>query len=191
MLGGDFIPLKYYPKETADYLSRDERPGSFNKILDRVSKAAYDNNRAYEGCARCVLHALQTHLHIVSDMTVFKSVLKSSTALSAGVARKGETCGALIGALMAVGLAFGTEFLGDFEGYEKTMGFASGVFNKFKEMYGSVKCSEIQERLFGRRIDFFNPEDSKWWYEHGGLDKCPGVCAVAARLAAEVILKNR
>jgi len=48
----------YYPKETAAYNSRSEKAGSKAKILDRVAKAAYNNNRAYEGCARCVLHAL-------------------------------------------------------------------------------------------------------------------------------------
>jgi len=158
-------------------------------VIDRVSKAAYNNNRAYEGCARCVIHALQTHLHIVDDEKAFKAVLKSSTALSAGVARKGETCGALLGALMAAGLAKGTERLDDFDGYVDTMKAAAEIFEKFKENYGTVKCFEIQEKLFGRSIDFFKTEDAEWWYDNEGLDKCPGVCAVAARIGAEVILK--
>jgi len=29
------------------------------------------------------------------------------------------------------------------------------------------------------------------WYENNGLDKCPGVCAVAARMAAEELFKLR
>ena len=179
----------FYPEEEARYDTRDEKPGSTAKVLDRLAKAAYDNNRTYEGCARCVLHALQTHLHLLDDDKAFRAAFKASTALSAGVARKGETCGALIGALMAVGLAKGTERLDDFDGYVGTMKTASEVFERFKGHYGTVKCFEIQEKLFGRRIDFFKAEDAEWWYEHGGLDKCPGVCAVAARIGGEEILR--
>ena len=180
-----------YPKDQARYDRRSEKAGSVPKVLDRVAKAAYDNNRAYEGCARCVLHALQTHLHLMEEGEAFGSVMKASTALSAGVARKGETCGALLGALMAVGLVRGTERLDDFDGYVDTMGAASRVFDRFKGEYGTVKCSEIQEKLFGRSIDFFKAEEAEWWYEHDGLDKCPGVCAVVARITAEEILKLR
>jgi len=171
----------YYPKETAAYNTRAEKAGSTAKILDRVAKAAYNNNRAYEGCARCVLHALIIHLNILTNDTAIKAVMKTSTALSAGVARKGETCGALLGALQAL----------DFDGYVDTMSSASRVFDKFKNKFGTVKCSEIQEKLFGRSINFFNSDEAEWWYEHNGLDKCPGVCAVAAGYAAEEILIQR
>lgn len=54
-----------------------------------------------------------------------------------------------------------------------------------------MKCFEIQEKLFGRHYDFFNPEDAEAWHKDGGLDKCPSVCGVAARMGAEVILEFR
>ncbi len=184
------LSRKYYPEEKARYDTRSEEAGSKAKILDRVAKAAYDNNRAYEGCARCVLHALQTHLNI-TDSQSFTAAFKASTALSAGVARKGETCGALLGGLLALGLETGTVNLHDFSGYVDTMSVASSVFDRFKEKYGTVKCFEIQEKLFGRSIDFFKDADAEWWYENDGLDKCPGVCAVAARITAEEIMKLR
>ncbi|RLF76707.1 hypothetical protein DRN38_03950 [Thermococci archaeon] len=163
------------------------KPGSKEKILDRVAKAAYDNDRAYEGCARCVLAALHHHLHLTDDEREFKGALKASTGLAAGIARKGETCGALIGAIMAVGLVEGTEHLNDFDGYVKTMEAATKVFDEFKKHFGTVKCFEIQEKLLGRHYDFWKDEDAEAWYKDGGLDVCPGVCAIAARIAAEVI----
>ena len=181
---------RFYPEEKSRYNIRSEKAGSKSKIIDRVAKAAYDNNRAYEGCARCVLHALQTHMKITEERA-FMAAFKSSTALSAGVARKGETCGALIGALMAIGLETGTESLQDFNGYVNTMRSASRVFDDFREIYGTVKCFEIQEQLFGRKIDFFKDEDAEWWYTNDGLDKCPAVCAVAAKLAAEELFMMR
>lgn len=181
---------EYYPEEQANYLLRSEKAGSKAKILDRVAKAAYDNNRAYEGCARCVLHALQTHMRLTDEVS-FRSAFMVSTAMSAGVARKGETCGALIGALMGLGLEMGTVNLNDFDGYVDTMKAASNIFDRFKEKYGTVKCSEIQEKLFGRSINFFKDEEAEWWYENNGLDKCPGVCAVAARMTAEELYSIR
>lgn len=183
--------LEHYPKEVAKYDTRAEKPASKNKILDRVAKSAYDNDRAYEGCSRCVLSALQWHLHLTEDDQAFKGALKASTALAAGVARRGETCGALTGAVMAVGLITGTERLDDIDGYIKTMEAAVKIFDKFKNHFGTVKCFEIQEKLLGRRYDFWKDEDAEAWYKEGGLDACPGVCAIAARIAAEVILELR
>jgi hypothetical protein len=92
---------------------------------------------------------------------------------------------------MALGLETGTVNLQDFDGYVETMEAASRVYDKFRERYGTARCHMIQERLFGRKIDFFNDEDAAWWYENNGLDKCPGVCAVAARLAAQEIFGIR
>jgi C_GCAxxG_C_C family probable redox protein len=180
-----------YPKETARHDTRSEGTASTEKILDRIAKAAYDNDRAYEGCTRCVLAALQEHLHLLHDDKAYRAVLKASTPLAAGVARRGETCGALTGTIMAVGLVTGAERLDDAEGYVKAMKAAVEVFDRFKNNYGTVKCFEIQEKLLGRYYDFFNSEDAEAWHKDGGLDKCPGVCAVAARIGAEVILELR
>jgi len=65
------------------------------------------------------------------------------------------------------------------------------LFGKFKNLYDTVKCSEIQEKLLGRRYNFFEEEDRDAWYMEGGLDKCPSVCAAVAGLAAEIILDYR
>ncbi|MCW4050376.1 MAG: C-GCAxxG-C-C family protein [Candidatus Bathyarchaeota archaeon] len=65
---------------------------------------------------------------------------ESSTAMSAGVARKGETCGTLLGVLMAVGLKMGTESLHDFVGYMTTMGTAS---KGLRQVQGEVRNRQV------------------------------------------------
>lgn len=163
-------------------------PGAREKILDIVAKSAYNNDRAYEGCTRCVLAALIEHLHL-SSCEGAKEVIKASTALAGGVCRMGEVCGALTGGIMAIGLVVGSEKLDDFESYRKSMDNSYKLYNKFKEYYGGiVRCFEIQEKVLGRHYDFKNSEDSVQWHIDGGLDKCPMVCATAARLTAEIIL---
>ena len=89
---------------------------------------------------------------------------------------------------MAVGLLIGTEHLDDFDGYIKTIEAVGKIFDKFKSHFGTVKCFEIQEKILSRHYDFWKTEDVQAWYKEGGLDACPGVCAIAARIGAEVIL---
>ncbi len=172
------------------YRTRDVPPGSPAKIVDAVSASAFNNDRAYEGCARCVLAALDEHLRLTPPGGSRQALL-ASTALSAGVARMGEVCGALLGGIMALGLEFGSDDLSRFDRYTDTMARSRDLFQAFRERYGSVRCADIQEKLFGRRYDFFNERDREAWYEDGGLEKCPGVCATAAGMAAEIILKSR
>jgi len=49
-------------------------------------------------------------------------------------------------------------------------------------------CLEIQKTLLGRGFDFKIEEESEAWYKAGGLEKCPLVCAIAARIAGDIIL---
>ncbi|MFO8165193.1 MAG: C-GCAxxG-C-C family protein [Desulfatiglandales bacterium] len=169
--------------ERADYGTRDLEPGSREKLLDRIAWAAYYNDRVYEGCARSVLYALQTHIHLEDGQA-----LKASTALAAGVARMGETCGALTGGIMAIGLVLGKEELWDIRAYRDTMQVSYEMYGRFKEEMGSSMCFEIQKGLLGRSFDFKRDIEAGEWYKAGGLEKCPMVCAIAARMAADIIL---
>ena len=169
--------------ELADYDTRQVEPGSREKLLDRVAWAAYYNDRTYEGCSRAVLQALQSHLHLEDG-----GALRASTALAGGIARMGETCGALIGGIMAIGLVLGREDLANIQAYRDTMAVSYQMYDRFKEEMGSTTCFEIQKKLLGRSFDFKRDEDAEEWYKAGGLEKCPLVCGVAARIAADIIL---
>jgi C_GCAxxG_C_C family probable redox protein len=171
--------------ELAAYDTPEAKPSSKEKLLDRIAWDAYYNDRVYQGCTRCVLNALQTHLHLGTG-----EVLKASTAFSGGVARMGETCGALIGGIMAIGLVLGSDKLEDMTAYRETIEASYKMYNKFKKEMGSTICFEIQNRLFGRSFDFKKNAEAKKWRKAGGLEKCPMVCAIAARIAADIILRS-
>jgi C_GCAxxG_C_C family probable redox protein len=176
--------------DSSIYLTKDINPGSTQKIMDAIAKSAYNYNRSYEGCTRCVVQALNDHLHLTTDEGN-RECIRASTALAAGVARMGETCGALTGAVMVLGLAFASADFGKFGQYVETMNISQDLFKQFRAIYGTVKCTEIQEKVLGRRYNFDDEKDREAWYKDGGLDRCPMVCAMAARIAAEIILKNR
>jgi len=115
------------------YYTKEVLPGSREKLIDAAAKSAYNNNRAYEGCSRCVLAALNEHLHLTSPEGI-KECLKASTALAAGVARMGETCGALTGGIMALGLVAGSDRMELVEKYKETMELSYRLYYTFKEL---------------------------------------------------------
>jgi C_GCAxxG_C_C family probable redox protein len=152
-------------------------------------------NDYYSGCAQAVLDALQETLGI-GDAESFKA----ATILSGGVARRGETCGALLGALMGLGLACGRDRMEDTAAYSRACDEAQPLVDAFKsalqdafefeEPLTSTLCRDIQSRLFGRSFYLADAADRAAFLAGGGHDstKCPQVCAIAAEVAARKIL---
>lgn len=128
---------------------------------------------------------MQERLHVGS-----KEVFKAGSALAGGVARRGETCGALTGAIMAIGSLVGRERLEDKEQLKASMEPAEKVYALFKEKVGHTLCSEIHKVRYGKVYRLFVPEEMEAFHNMGGHDRkgCPEVCGMAARIAAEVIL---
>jgi len=156
---------------------------------------AYDS---HSGCSQAVLLALQEGLGI-GDAESFKS----ATVLSGGVARRGETCGALLGALMALGLEAGREKMEDRPSYVKATGVGDEICDEFqdrlreefgfKDPLASTLCRDIQEKIYGRSFNLRDPEDYGPFLEAGGHSDhgCYKVCGIAAEVAAERLLELR
>ncbi len=119
-----------------------------------------------------------------------QEVFKAGSALAGGVARRGETCGALTGAIMGVCCLVGREKLEDKEQYGKAMTEANRVYDQFKERVGHTICWEIHKIKYGKVYRLFIPEEREAFHTIGGHGRkgCPEVCGIAARIAAEVIL---
>jgi C_GCAxxG_C_C family probable redox protein len=117
----------------------------------------------------------------------------AGSALAAGVARHGETCGALTGALMALGMVAGRKRIEDVDAYQACMELAYEVREKFLERVGHTLCAEIHKILLGRSYRLYDDEDRERFHEDGGHGRtaCPGVCGKAARIAAEIILREQ
>jgi C_GCAxxG_C_C family probable redox protein len=156
---------------------------------------AYDS---HSGCSQAVLLALQEGMGI-GDAESFRS----ATVLSGGVARRGETCGALLGALMALGLEAGREEMEDRPSYVRATGvgeeICDGFQEKLREEFGfeeplvSTLCRDIQERIYGRSFDLREPENYKAFLEAGGHsdEGCYKVCGIAAEVVAARLLELR
>jgi hypothetical protein len=106
------------------------------------------------------------------------------------VAKRGETCGALNGAILATGLLVGRERFEDKEQLQKSLETADQVYLRFKEEVGHTVCSEIHKIRYGRTYRLYIQEESEAFHNEGGHSRkgCPEVCGIGARIAAEIIL---
>lgn len=170
-------------------------PSKWNEIIDRAKAKALANDKNFSGCCQSVLLALQEEFGI-GDVKSFTA----ATVLSAGL-RRGESCGALMGALMSLGLVIGRDRIEDSDRYKKAMVVARELSRKFQEelkkQFGfsqkleTTLCKEIQEKILGRSFDFWTEYEA--FLEAGGHSDtgCPKVCSIAAQVGAEKILEIR
>jgi C_GCAxxG_C_C family probable redox protein len=86
-------------------------------------------------CSQSVFSAFASQLGLS-----IATALKLSSTFGAGMARQGQVCGALTGALMVLGLQHGNV---DPEGKEQTYRIADEFIRKFKERHGTILCSEL------------------------------------------------
>ncbi len=161
----------------------------YEDLSERAESLAEELYRKYYGCSQMTLRAIQEVLGLEND-----EVFKAASALAGGVAGNGEVCGALLGALMAVGQVYGRdrlEITTESTNYSKAMKVGAKIFEEFKDHYGSVRCKDIQVKLFGRYYDVKSPEEYREFLNSGAAHKCGGVCKVAARIAVKKIMKQK
>jgi C_GCAxxG_C_C family probable redox protein len=166
------------------------------KFLEKIGTQALNYDK-YSGCSQSVLLSLQEGFNIGN-----KESFKSATVLSGGIARRGETCGALLGALMALGLVVGRSVIEETEQYVSAVNIAFDVCEKFKQALAaefgfkrelkSTLCREIQERIYGRSFNLNDEKDRQAFLDAGGHSDqgCPKVCKITAQVAAKEILSK-
>ena len=166
---------------------------SKEEILDRVAKKAGDYEELSVNCAQGTLTALQEEF----DLGGGKDVLKAATFMPGLMSRR-ETCGAVIGGLMALGLAYGRDKLCDPEwrtpkANEEMFKLRNKVWRfceAFKQEFGSTMCGDIRPQIMGRDYNTMDPKEQQQFLEDGGAKKCRVPPERAARIAAEILLEE-
>ncbi|MGD9676057.1 MAG: C-GCAxxG-C-C family protein [Candidatus Bipolaricaulia bacterium] len=171
-------------RREATYDLPGARAATRERILDAIARSAFDNLRTYSNCCRATLWALDTHLHVAG-----RDALRGTSALAGGIAGTGETCGAVLGPLLAIGFALGVADLTDLDADKAVREEGKRFVGRFRDLFGSTRCWEIQERIVGWRCD--DPSKNDAWYAAGGGFACAAVCAEAARIAGAILLDAR
>jgi C_GCAxxG_C_C family probable redox protein len=136
-------------------------------------------------------HCAQASFLALDDVFGFNEpgILKALTPLP-GIAERGETCGAVVGSLMALGLVYGRDQIDDWTGWRTSLVPARTFCDRFKAEFGSTMCGDIVEGLTGHRLNLYDPSDLQRFQVAGATELTSRVVRKAVRVAAELILER-
>jgi C_GCAxxG_C_C family probable redox protein len=146
-----------------------------------MGKAEIDETVKRFGCdCNCAQTVLLTYG--IPEGVDEKTILRIATAFGSGVAEQGEVCGAVAGAIMAIGLKHGRTKRGDQEAAIKAYDLAGKFIEKFKERNKSIRCKD----LLG--YDISTPQGIKIAQEMQlAGELCPGFVKDAAEILEELL----
>jgi C_GCAxxG_C_C family probable redox protein len=101
-----------------------------------------------------------------------------ATPFAGGMARTGGVCGAVVGALMCIGIKHGRDEVGQPE--DKAQGLSGEFLRRFRDEMGSIQCRELTG------IDLSTPEGLQ---SFRSSDVPVKVCLPAAGLAYRLVLE--
>jgi C_GCAxxG_C_C family probable redox protein len=138
-------------------------------IQEKAAEVFYSGSN----CAQAVLEVFAERVNIDR-----KTAFRLTIGFGSGIARMQETCGAITGAAMVIGLAIGEED-GDQSGCkEKVYTLIREFVEKFKEKNGTIKCRELLQ------CDV-NTEEGIYYYDVNELHE--KVCTRCIMDAVEIL----
>ena len=143
--------------------------------MDRIRRAVHLFNSGLN-CSQAVLGAFADTTELNESLA-----LKLASGFGGGIGRSGGTCGALTGAVMALGLHCGTADPADkttkLEVYRKVQ----RLIEEYKLRTGSTICRE----LLG--FDMSTPEGLRMSKNLGAFDRCDDFVRIAAEILDEML----
>lgn len=167
---------------------------SKQEILDQVEQTAGDYMESGKGsCAQGAFFALQQEFNLKEGM-----VLKALEAMP-GIAFRGDTCGAVLGALATLGVSPSRDKLNELESFRSLARQANALCDAFEKEFGSLMCSRVHPELLGKNMNWadilLDPEPKRLQelFQTSALmaKKCRIPTGKAARFAAEILLEEK
>jgi C_GCAxxG_C_C family probable redox protein len=127
-------------------------------------------------CSQAVFSAYASQLGIDDE-----TALKLASTFGGGVARQGDVCGAVTGALMALGLGRGN---GTLENKDENYNIANEFIKRFQEQHGTILCRELIGYDLSKPEELLKAREGQVF-----VNACPGFVRDAAELVAEILDK--
>lgn len=177
------LTVEGIPKKTLD---REQILANKEKILDRVQQRAEEYNFFARNCAK------STALAVMEEFGLGNLEIVKALSPFPGFGGTGWMCGGVTGALIALGLYFGSDDLQDYDAVGATIMAARQFMPRFEETVGAVTCPKIHEDVvFGRYMDpAASPEHMQAFAEAQGFEKCGLLPGIGARLASDIIIQS-
>lgn len=127
-----------------------------SNLSKKASKIMEDRKGS---CSQAVFATYGEHLGL--GKVDFDTCMKIASAFSGGIAGTGNICGALSGALMALGLKYGTD-----TNPFKINDVSRKLLDEFESLNGTTMCRKLINH------DLLTQEDTKKAFETGAFDNC-------------------
>ena len=128
-------------------------------------------------CSQSILMAYAPLFNLDRD-----TAARLAAPFGGGVARRGETCGAVNGAFMVIGLKCGHTSPEDVDSKERAFQAVQDFIAHFHDRYGSIGCIQLLE------IDISSPEGLQLAHEAQLFTtRCPGYVTHTADLLDQLI----
>ena len=124
-------------------------------------------------CSQSVLAAYAEQFGLTEELA-----LKVAGGFGGGMGRMAETCGAVTGAIMVIGLKFASTTPGDMQGKENAYAVVREFVHRFKGRNVTVLCRELLD------CDISTPEGMKRAQQEKLIKKC---CPKLIQDAAEIL----
>ena len=149
--------------------------GGRGENMKSEEKIAEDFGNGYD-CAMQVAAELAPEVGLTEEQG-----LKMAACLGVG-AMKGQLCGAVIGALMAIGYKYGNTVRGDMATKGACLAKRGEFYEKFEKEFGALTCPELL------KLDLRKPEDMEKAREKKLFATfCPKVCSFAIITAKDIL----
>jgi C_GCAxxG_C_C family probable redox protein len=156
------------------------------EILERIERRAEEYEYLSHSCAKGSALALMEEFGL-GNMAIIKALSPFP-----GFGMTGGICGAVTGALVALGLYFGSDDLQDYEGTGRTMTAARMFIPRFEKEVGSIYCPRSQQDVVFEK--YMDPRAGRENFEAfvaaHGYEKCSLLPGIGARIAAEIIIES-
>ena len=144
--------------------------------MDRVQKAVHLFKSNYN-CAQAVFAAFTE-----PAMLEESAALKAASGFGGGIGCSGDLCGAVTGAIMAIGLHLGTDDAADKSTKVNVYQKARQLIEEYKLRSGSIVCRD----LLG--FDMSTPEGQTASKMPGAFDRCDDFVSIAAEILEEMLI---
>jgi C_GCAxxG_C_C family probable redox protein len=124
-------------------------------------------------CAQSILSSYANQYGLDKD-----TALRIATGFGGGMGRLQNTCGAVSGAFMVIGLRYGMGKNDDIEAREKTYQVIREFSKRFQEIFGSIVCKELLD------CDINTPEGKDYYDRNDFFEK---KCFQYVKNAAEIL----
>jgi C_GCAxxG_C_C family probable redox protein len=145
-------------------------------IYPEVEQAVSFYNQGYT-CTQSILASFAARYDLQQNLA-----FRIGEPFGAGTSCTGDMCGSVIGAIMVLGLQYGSTLSNDDAARLNTYQRVHELIHRFKEIHGSIQCTD----LLGYNLS--DPQQLQTVWEKGlFIQRCPIFVRDAAQILAEML----